>query len=269
MLTKNEQPVDSTFDSEVIAWAGSAKAAEQWAGVIERLAEAAADNDETGYVCVPLEEDLDILFMSTVSVLNEMGVVPPKKFPANLKKAVANEDCELSWELLYDNPHAYLISRMYEALTDVYGFYVAYVDELIDTNNAFEGVWENIYPCLLHLAAGKLEEVDLKFAPKFHEFHLKIRRDYAKWMLRLKKHAISAGKPLREEIMDLAFARHGYLGHTAERESLGFNDNHLHPDMYMNELIVGSRILHQILPKIVEKLGIEIELDDADLRIQR
>ena len=35
----------------------------------------------------------------------------------------------------------------------------------------------------------------------------------------------------------------GTWGHAAEREALGFNDRNLHPDIYMNELLVGMRLI--------------------------
>ena len=47
------------------------------------------------------------------------------------------------------------------------------------------------------------------------------------------------------------------LGHHAERESLGFNKDQLHPDIYMNELLVGMRTIHLVLPLILKKLGID------------
>jgi hypothetical protein len=58
------------------------------------------------------------------------------------------------------------------------------------------------------------------------------------------------------------------LGHTAEAESLGFNSSRIHPDIYMNELLVGMRVIHQVLPVIMEKLGIkaEFQLDESELR---
>ena len=47
---------------------------------------------------------------------------------------------------------------------------------------------------------------------------------------------------------------------------MGLNNANLHPDIYMNELLVGMRAIHQVLPAIMRKLGIEEEfqLDEAD-----
>lgn len=47
------------------------------------------------------------------------------------------------------------------------------------------------------------------------------------------------------------------IGVEAESESMGFNKNKLHPDIYMNELLVGMKTLHQILPLILKKLEID------------
>ncbi|MCU6496396.1 hypothetical protein LPN04_01160 [Rugamonas sp. A1-17] len=66
--------------------------------------------------------------------------------------------------------------------------------------------------------------------------------------------------------MNLVRSSHGELGHEAEAESLGFNSSRIHPDIYMNEPLVGMRVIHQVLPVIMKKLGIdeEFELDSFD-----
>jgi len=58
------------------------------------------------------------------------------------------------------------------------------------------------------------------------------------------------------------------FGHEAEAESLGFNSLHIHPDIYMNALLSGMRAIHQVLPAIMRKLGIDkdFELDESEFR---
>jgi hypothetical protein len=195
-----------------------------------------------------------------------MGVEPPKKFPEEL---VGCESADSEWDTIDENPYSVLIYRIYKSLTDVYGFYAAYVDELIsDNDDLINTDADNIEPCLIELAASKVEDIDEQFAPKFGKFRYKVRKQYTEWLTLVKDKSFRAGTPLRAELMDMVNDDHDSLGHTAEAESLGFNSSRLHPDIYMNELLEGMRVIHQILPVIMKKLGIYggFKLNTSELR---
>ncbi|WP_202115334.1 hypothetical protein [Gilliamella sp. Pas-s25] len=60
------------------------------------------------------------------------------------------------------------------------------------------------------------------------------------------------------------------MGCKAEKESLGYNSSRLHPDIYMDELLVGMRTINQVLAHIMKKLDIydEFKLDTSELYVK-
>lgn len=253
------------FDPSFVLCVGSLDAALQWQKLMDYLADLAVNCDETGYRTDPLIDHDGLLYWNTFSTLIEMGVQIPSGFPEELKGLDSSDEDDI---VIGENPYSSLIFEMYKSLTDVYGFYSAYVRDLLydDDLDLFDTSASDIEFCLLDLAACKLSP-EHQFSPKFSEFKHRVISDYKEWIDTVKLRAFRAGIPLKAELHNLVFDSYDALGHEAEAESFGFNSTRLHPDIYMNELLVGMRTIHKVLPAILKKLDIydEFELDDSDL----
>jgi hypothetical protein len=199
-----------------------------------------------------------------------MGVDLPTTFPNELDIDYEEGSDDL-WDLINGNPYSSLIYKIFKSLTNVYGFYAAYVSDLVvdDELDLIETEAENIKPCLLDLAASKIDMEEVQgLATKFREFRHRIKAEYEKWLNLVKERAFRAGAPLRAELLNMVYKSDEALGQEAESESLGFNSSRLHPDIYMDELLHGMRVIHQVLPAIMKKLGMEdFKLDESELRI--
>lgn len=271
-----------------VALAGSLKDAIKWEKLIAYQAAQADFAAETPYETYLLdtEEDdgnvLRALCWHTFDALQQMGVDLPATFPKDLDpKDTLDDSADIEKHFsarldkaLGKNPYATLIYAIFRSLTSVSGFNSAYIDELMDDNDlGLDG--EDFYGsdfeyCLVYLAAAKTE-VDEKFAPNFRQFRRKWLKQYEEWVTTIKDRAFRAGVPLRAELLDLVYEDSEALERACERESWGFNATRLHPDIYMNELLVGMRIIHQALPAILEKLGIDktFKLDETTLCLDR
>src|SRR5262245_47723285 len=146
-------------DPSFVLWAGSLEDAAKWEKLIRFLAATASRNAETGYDTYPLADEDGMLCWSTFNTLRAMGVDLPKPFPRELEvdyeRAYGDRGTGVRDLLLERNPYSALIYKLYLSLNDVYGFYAAYVRELIfdDELELGDTGADNIQACLIDLAA--------------------------------------------------------------------------------------------------------------------
>ncbi|ENQ2373323.1 helix-turn-helix transcriptional regulator [Salmonella enterica] len=258
----------------LVEWAGSVSNAEKWDRLMHFIADRVHDRAETGYVTTPLLDEEGFLCEETIDTLEKMGLFAPKSFPVELDINYENTDDEETedlWDSISNNPHSSIIEKIYNSLNDVYGFYAAYVDELIQDEglDIYSTDAINIMYSLMSLAACKIE-IDSATAPNFRQFRYEVEKDYENWLSQLKLLAFRAGIPLRAELLQMVYDSADDLSVAAEAESLDLNKSRIHPDIYMNEILTGMRIIHQVLPVIMEKLEItDFELDESALHIGR
>lgn len=272
MREKIENMLDlKGLPTNMVLMSGSVENAIQWKSLIDTIASIVGSMSETGYATKPLvyQEEFGELGWSTFLTLDEMGVVLPDTFPDELKEAnqAYNDDSdeygdnEEAFDVIFSNPYAALIYKIYKNLNDVYGFYAAYVSKIMfnDELDLFDTAAANIEPCLMDLAASKLDEEDADLATNFPGFRFKTNINFEEWLGIVKLAAVEHNVPLGAELLDMIHQSPDALCHNVKRQALGFNKDRLHPDIYMNELLVGMRTMRAVLPHILKKLDIQVD----------
>ncbi len=235
--------------ADLIIRFGSKENAFEWDKFFRMLADYAQENNETSYNCPQLiDYDEWDISLKISNILDELGINLPKEIPKNLTED--NDE-------LFDDKYVRIISEIFESFTALDGFFHAYFQELGNNDDISENLME-IEGTLLNFAVCKID-IDTELAPNFDNYKYSWLKEYRKAIDKIKYKAICANLPLREELMNLIDATIGELSVAAEREAFGFNKHQIHPDIYMNEMIMGMRAINVVLPKIMKKLNIKID----------
>ncbi len=262
---------------DVVCWTGGIEQADKWESLILYLAAFAVERAETGYNTATLTDDTEYLAGSTLGILKDMGVQIPKEFPAEMlppqESDLDTDEDYKKFTAFFEIPLIKKIDTAFLALNDIEGFCGAYIFNLFDDSDLDElEHWDTIFQldcCLLPLAFAKSGEQSL-LAPDFREWSADVIKEVRKLVNSIKKLAIHHHIPLKAELSDLIFSSTDSLGEEAEGEAYGFNDDRLHPDIYMDEILRSLRLMHQVLPAICTKLGItseELKIDKGDFTL--
>lgn len=260
---------EGVFPSAVLS-VGGVDNVSKWCSLVQFICTEITEEPESNYTTTPLNFDEEYqlgAFASTlIEQMVEAGVDLSTGFPDALDFDYEDEmpeDGPYEFPIckIKDTPEGSLIYDMLRAYEEVYAFYAAYMYEIIskledelgdyDRDSDFE-----VYA--IELALSKVSDKhDICSNAAGHR--VRVNEELGKWLEELKQAVYGSGNSFKVEIMDLITETSGSLEHDSEREAFGFNKRMGHPDVYMNELLINTRVNNAMLQAICKKLGVTSE----------
>jgi transcriptional regulator with XRE-family HTH domain len=211
-----------------------------------------------------LEPEVVSLFL--MDGLERIGFQIPKPFPTELifdcgyEELYKEENEEIS-EFFFAHPLVNIINSIFRTYAEIDDFIALNIRNLGLNHPDFQ---ENTLPeknefelNQIDLAIAKAD-IDEKIAPLFGRFRNRVLAESFEQLDAIKRQAIESGVPLEAELFDLINKDAG----TIEQEML-YSDEKviIHPDIYMNELLLNTRQTKKMLQKIMAKLEIEEDFE--------
>ena len=243
---------------------GTIENAKKWQTLVKYIANYVIEDNETGMTCDPLYDEIELLSVHTIKLFEELGISFPSDFPDELD--MTNTKLYSHSENFFENKFASILLEIFTSFQNLYGFYSAYFYNDLMSNEMedwYQDCGMDFEVCLLELAVTKVY-IDPSIAPNTHEFNNKWIKQYQNWIDEIKNELFVRGIPIKAELTDFIRYSDEEVGKEAEAYSLGFTKSRLHPDIYMNELLIGMRAIHKVLPKIADKLKIKFKDSDFE-----
>lgn len=238
-----------------VEWSGSVKNAKLWNEVVELIGKNKNFANESGFEIEMLENpDYQLTDIVTYG-LSEAGIIAPEVLFDDMEGL----ERESLWDLTNQNDFLKMIKRLIGEYSSLYGFYMMHIENLINEEVFEDKEWQLAFDLdLILLALVKCGEN--KYAGKdFKLFEMQTIARFEKIIGDIKATAFENGIPLSSELNGLIEKDAEMLESESEDKFTGKMGKMIHPDIYMNELILGTRAINAILPLICNKLDISDE----------
>lgn len=144
------------------------------------------------------------------------------------------------------------------------GYYFSHIGDFDEIDGISEKV-SDIYSDFMTLAASKVQmpiEIAQKLAPKLPSFNQSLQRLFLRSLENLKLDFIERNLPVPMNFSNLIVWHPEKLNEVSQSHQRGYTQ--IHPDIFMNELLLGVRALNASFDRLTTKLEIEKNSKSAE-----